>query len=163
MHPQRIEPAIGQESVWDYPRPPRHESSSDLIVVQHGNDKLAETRNSLRVLETSQPPAYYIPMDDIDTTRLRPSQSRSLCEWKGEARYFDLETDEGLIEQVGWYYMTPSGPYQALRNHAAFYAQKLTCSVNAELVAANEGNFYGGWITSAIVGPFKGGVGSSFW
>ena len=76
MYPQRIEPAIGQESVWDYPRPPRHESSSDLIVVQHGNDKLAETRNSLRVLETSQPPAYYIPMDDIDTTRLRPSQSR---------------------------------------------------------------------------------------
>ena len=163
MRPQRIEPGPGQESVWDYPRPPRVEPSTDLIVVRIGDHTIAETNRSQRVLETSQPPAFYIPQDDVDMDSLSPSLGRSFCEWKGEASYFDLTTDAATIDQVGWTYREPTAPFAPIVDHIAFYAQKLTCSVNGEEVTANEGSFYGGWITSSVVGPFKGGVGTGFW
>lgn len=163
MRPIRIEPSEGQESVWDYPRPPRLEPTTDVIRVQHGDVVIAESTSALRVLETSQPPAFYVPAADIDTTHLVPSLGRSFCEWKGEAAYVDLEIDDQTIPQVSWTYGSPTAPFAELVDHWAFYAQKLDCSVNGEHVVPNEGSFYGGWVTSAVVGPFKGGPGSSFW
>ncbi len=163
MRPQRIEPGPGQESVWDYPRPPRVEPSSDAIVVRVGDQVVAETARSQRVLETSQPPAFYIPEADIDMDALTPALGRSFCEWKGEASYFDLATDSASIDQVAWTYPDPTARFESIIGHLAFYAQKLTCSVNGEEVIANEGSFYGGWITSSVVGPFKGGLGTGFW
>ena len=168
MRPKRIEPGPGQESVWDYPRPPRLEPTDDHIVVAYGDVIVADTRNAQRLLETSQPPAYYIPPADVNTEVLTASLHRSFCEWKGQANYYDLSLPagpllNGRVDQVGWGYQTPSERYQALAGHFAFYAQMLACSVNGELVQSNEGDFYGGWITSKVVGPFKGGPGSSFW
>lgn len=163
MRPQRIEPGPGQESVWDYPRPPRLESSDAHILVKLGDRTVAETKRALRVLETSQPPAFYLPLDDVDTSLLQPSLGRSFCEWKGEASYFDLAADGQSIDQVAWFYDTPTAPFAEIEDHVAFYAQKLTCSVDGEEVAGNDGSFYGGWITSKVVGPFKGGVGSQWW
>lgn len=163
MRPQRIEPGPGQESVWDYPRPPRVEASEAHIIVASGDLVIADTTNSLRILETSQPPAFYIPIADIDMDALQPGHGRSFCEWKGEASYFDLATSNPPIGQVAWTYPSPTEPFAGIRNHLAFYAQKLTCSVDGEEVDANEGNFYGGWITSKVVGPFKGGAGSQWW
>ena len=163
MRSQRIEPGPGQESVWDYPRPPRLEPSTAHIVVAHGDSVIADTTRSLRILETSQPPAFYVPIADVDMDVLQPSRGRSFCEWKGEATYFDLATVHPTIEQVAWCYENPSERFSEVRGHLAFYAQKLTCSVDGEEVVANEGRFYGGWITSAVVGPFKGGAGSQWW
>lgn len=128
-----------------------------------GDRKIADTTSALRILETSQPPAYYIPIADVDMSVLTPSPGRSFCEWKGEASYLDLKTNDLAIDQVAWFYETPTEPFAEIKDHLAFYAQKLTCTVDGEEVIANEGSFYGGWITSKVVGPFKGGVGSQFW
>ncbi len=163
MRPERIEPGPGQESVWDYPRPPRLERTSAHITVEAGSQMIADTTNALRILETSQPPAYYLPVADADMDLLTPSMGRSFCEWKGEASYFDLATETASIDQVAWFYETPSEQFADIEGHVAFYAQKLTCTIDGEQVIANEGSFYGGWITSKVVGPFKGGVGSQFW
>ncbi len=167
MRPPRIEPGPGQESVWDYPRPPRVEPSSASITVTYNDHVIAETSRSLRVLETSQPPAFYIPRDDVNFHCLTPSPARSFCEWKGEASYYDFNRDlvdhGGELDQIGWTYLTPNPAFEAITQHIAFYAQKVACSVDGEEVTANEGTFYGGWITSAVVGPFKGGAGSAWW
>ncbi len=163
MRPTRIEPSEGQESVWDYPRPPRIDPTSDRVVVAHGDLIIADTTSALRVLETSQPPAFYIPVADIDMAHLPHSHGRSFCEWKGEAAYVDFRLDDLVIPQVGWTYPTPTTAFSQLADHWAFYAQKLNCSVDGEQVIPNEGSFYGGWVTSKVVGPFKGGAGSSFW
>lgn len=163
MRPERIEPGPGQESVWDYPRPPRLEPTDDHIVVAHGDLIIADTKNAQRLLETSQPPAFYIPPGDVNTELLTTSLRRSFCEWKGEAGYYDFVAGEQLLEQVGWSYESPVERYMGLASHYAFYAQMLDCSVNGEPVVPNEGSFYGGWVTSKVVGPFKGGPGSSFW
>ncbi|HEX2576470.1 MAG TPA: DUF427 domain-containing protein [Aquihabitans sp.] len=163
LRPRRIEPGPGQESVWDYPRPPRLERTDRLVRVEHEGRVVAETRRGLRVLETSQPPAYYVPPDDVDRSLLRPSASSTWCEWKGAAAYVDLVTERGTIADVAWWYPSPSPGFEPLRDHLAFYAQKLDCSVDGEHVEPNEGSFYGGWITSWVVGPFKGAPGTSFW
>lgn len=163
MRPNRIEPGPGQESVWDYPRPPRLEPTDDHVVVAHGDLVIADSKNAKRLLETSQPPAFYIPPGDVNMDLLTASVRRSFCEWKGEAGYYDLRTDEGVIQQVGWSYQSPVDEYSGLAGYCAFYAQMLDCSVNGEVVVPNEGSFYGGWVTSKVVGPFKGGPGSSFW
>ena len=163
MLPKRIEPTGDQESVWDYPRPPRVEPSSDEVVVAFRGITLARSGRTQRVLETSQPPAYYVPRDDINMDLLRPSRTRSYCEWKGEAAYFDLEMDGETRKQVGWTYPNPTTGFEAITDHIAFYAQALDCTLDGEPVMANEGTFYGGWITSKVVGPFKGGAGSRGW
>ncbi len=167
MRPPRIEPAPGQESVWDYPRPPRCEPTSAAITVSYNGSTIADTTNAVRVLETSQPPAFYIPRQDINFEFLTPSPARSFCEWKGEASYYDLNpevTGHGIhIDQISWTYLAPNPAFESITNHLAFYAQKLTCTVDGEEVNSNEGTFYGGWITSKVVGPFKGGPGSAWW
>ena len=163
MHPERIEPEVGQESVWDYPRPPRIEPTSEHVVVAFHGTSMADTTNALRVLETSQPPAYYIPRGDVRFGGLRPSSALTFCEWKGEASYYDLDVPAATIEQVAWTYRHPLHDFAPLFDHIAFYPQKLDCSVDGERVVANEGSFYGGWVTSKIIGPFKGSPGSDWW
>lgn len=163
MRPQRIEPGPGQESVWDYPRPPQIDPTDDLIVIAFNGHEVVRSTSTLRVLETSQPPAFYVPRSDIDMDGLTPGLGRSFCEWKGEATYFDVEIEGLRTQQAAWTYESPTPAFMPITDYVAFYAQKLDCSVNGEAVDSNEGTFYGGWITSAVVGPFKGGPGSSWW
>ncbi len=163
MRPKRIEPGPGQESVWDYPRPPRVESSAEHITVAKGGAVVVDTIRSMRILETSQPPAYYFAAEDVVMDHLVPSIARTFCEWKGEARYFDFVDGDLRIEQVAWTYPGPSQRFAGIAGHLAFYAQKMDCTVDGEPVDPNEGSFYGGWITSKVVGPFKGGPGSLWW
>jgi uncharacterized protein (DUF427 family) len=161
---RRIEPGPGQESVWDYPRPPRVEPSTSHVVVVHRGVTIADTTAAVRVLETSQPPAYYLPRDDIATELLAPSATRTFCEWKGTASYFDLRVGEDVVADAAWTYLDPTPGFDAIRGSLAFYAQKVdACFVDGERVAANEGSFYGGWITSRVVGPFKGAPGTLHW
>lgn len=162
--PRPIEPGPGQESVWDYPRPPRLEPSDSHVVVEFGGLVIADTRRSLRVLETSQPPAFYLPPDDVDMRRLEPSPSQTFCEWKGMASYVSVIVGHRRADAAGWFYPAPTPPFAPLANHLAFYAQAMDrCIVDGEVVDPNEGSFYGGWITSKVVGPFKGGTGSAGW
>ncbi|MCU1369004.1 MAG: hypothetical protein JWO77_198 [Ilumatobacteraceae bacterium] len=163
--PARIQPGPGQESVWDYPRPPALDPSSSLIRVEHGGRVIAETTHAIRVLETSQPPGFYLPPADVDRSVLRPSTNRTLCEWKGTATYFDLVVDEAdAVADAAWTYDDPTPRFAAIAGHVAFYPQRVdACFVDGERVEANEGAFYGGWITSKVVGPFKGGAGSWGW
>jgi uncharacterized protein (DUF427 family) len=163
--PTRIEPGPGQESVWDYPRPPRVELARRRIRVVHAGRTVADSVRAQRVLETSQPPAYYLPPDDIDLDLLRPSTTRTWCEWKGTASYVDLIVpDTDPIPDAAWRYDRPTPGFEPIAGHLAFYAQRVDeCWVGDERVEANEGDFYGGWITSDVVGPFKGGTGTSGW
>jgi uncharacterized protein (DUF427 family) len=161
---QRIEPGPGQESVWDYPRPPRLERSDEHVVVAHHGVVLVDTSSAWRVLETSQPPAYYLPPEDVAFEHLRPSSRRTHCEWKGSATYLDLVLDDEQVADVAWCYRDPTPRFLAIRDHVAFYPQRIeACWVDGERVQANDGAFYGGWITSRVVGPFKGGPGTLGW
>jgi uncharacterized protein (DUF427 family) len=162
--PERIEPGPGQESVWDYPRPPRVEAVTDHVVVELGGVVIADTRSAVRVLETSQPPAYYLPRDDIEIRYLVPTRTHTWCEWKGEASYFTVEVGDRQAVDAAWTYVDPAPGFEAIRGHVAFYAQLMDrCLVDDEVVAANAGSFYGGWITSKVVGPFKGAPGTRHW
>jgi len=164
MRIERIEPGPGQESVWDYPRPPAVVPTDAHVVVELGGVVVADTRRAVRVLETSQPPAFYLPPDDVDTSLLVPSATRTFCEWKGVASYATVRA--GGLEAVdgAWTYPEPVARFSAIAGHWAFYAQKMSaCFVDGEQVVANEGAFYGGWITSAVVGPFKGAPGTAHW
>jgi uncharacterized protein (DUF427 family) len=160
----RIKPKPGQESVWDYPRPPRLEKTDANISIIFNNQKLAETTNSIRILETSHPPVYYIPPDDIAMEFLKKAPGKSYCEWKGTALYYSVEIGDKILNKVAWYYPDPVSDYLLLKDHIAFYAGPMDkCLVNGEIVKAQPGDFYGGWITSNIVGPFKGNPGSFLW
>lgn len=164
MKPERIEPGPGQESVWDYPRPPRVESTSRHIQVVFNGKTIADTRSAKRVLETSHPPVYYIPPQDIQMDYLVPRFNTSFCEWKGEAHYYGLLVDDQQVDIVGWYYPMPRPGFEAIQMHVAFYAQYVdACYVDGELVTPQPGGFYGGWITKDIVGPFKGDPGTMTW
>jgi uncharacterized protein (DUF427 family) len=149
------------ESVWEYPRPPRVEPSAARVVVELDGEVLADTRRSLRVLETSHPPVYYIPAADVRTERLRASARRSTwCEYKGAARYYDA----GDRTAVAWSYASPSPGYEAIAGHFAFYLGRVDrATVDGEQAEAQPGDFYGGWITSAVTGPFKGGPRTTDW
>lgn len=149
-----------QESVWDYPRPPRLEMSPAHIVVRLGGRVLAETRRSLRVLETSHPPVHYIPPSDIRLDRLSRTGRRSYCEFKGTAEYWA----EAAGEEIAWSYPDPAQDFAALRDHLAFYPSRVDEIVlDGERVIPQAGDFYGGWITSKVVGPFKGEPGTLGW
>jgi uncharacterized protein (DUF427 family) len=162
---QRIEPGPGQESVWDYPRPPAIEPNTKHLRVELDRVTIAETTRGHRILETSQPPAYYFPPDDVRMDLLSPSTTRTFCEWKGQAVYFSARTaDDRTVEDAAWSYPDPVERYAAIKDHIAFYAQRVdACWVDGEQVRGNDGSFYGGWITSNIVGPFKGGPGTAGW
>ncbi len=162
--PTRIEPGPGQESVWDYPRPPVLERVPERLRVVVGGVIIADTTTGLRVLETSQPPAYYLPPADVVATHLVATTTRTFCEWKGQARYWTIRVGDRVISDAAWSYDHPTARFEALTGHLAFYPQRVDeCYVGEERVQANEGGFYGGWITSRIVGPFKGGAGTAHW
>ncbi|BAZ46579.1 hypothetical protein NIES4102_36150 [Chondrocystis sp. NIES-4102] len=163
-HPERIQPKAGQESVWDYPRPPRLEPSSKQIKIIFNQITIADSCRSYRVLETSHPPVYYLPPEDIKMEYLQLANSRkSFCEWKGFASYYDLQVEK-QVSNAAWFYAEPNLEYAAIKNYLAFYPSKMdACYVDGELVQAQAGDFYGGWITQDIVGPFKGGLGSWGW
>lgn len=165
MHPKPEPTNDGQESVWDYPRPPAIESVSQSLRIVHAGETIAETRKGFRVLETSHPPVYYFPPGDCRIDWLPGGQGSSFCEWKGMARYVDLLLPgQERIHQVGWYYATPSQRFDALAGHLAFYAQKFDeCYVDDERATPQPGEFYGGWVTKNLAGPFKGVPGSMGW
>ena len=156
--------APGQESVWDYPRPPRAEPTSRHIRIAHGGMALAETSSSIRTLETSHPPTYYVPQIDIAVSLLAESDRTSFCEWKGHAVYWTVAIAGSVFRDVGWSYPDPTRGFTMLRDHIAFYAAPFDPSLFDEVqVVPHPGGFYGGWITPDVVGPFKGVPGSSFW
>ena len=164
MQPEPVVPGPGQESVWDYPRPPRLEASRRHIRIVFRGVTLAETRRAQRVLETSHPPSYYIPMDDVDMRFLSRAPGRSLCEWKGQAHNYDVVVADERAVKAAWGYARPSPAFASLRNHLAFYAGPMdSCTVDGEEVVPQSGHFYGGWITSDVVGPFKGDPGTMHW
>ena len=154
----------GQESVWSYPRPAVAEPSDRRLKIVHRGVSIAETQKGIRTLETSHPPSYYFPPNDIAPSVLRPSQRRSFCEWKGEAIYFDVVIPGETLRDVAWSYPNPTSAFMALRDFVAFYAWPFDgCFVDEERVTPQPGNFYGGWITSDVVGPFKGAPGTRLW
>ena len=154
------------ESVWDYPRPPALVPAPARVRIEHGGVVVADTEHALRVLETSHPPTYYLPPADIAMEHLVASGGGgSFCEWKGVAAYHDLVVPgTARVERVAWSYADPVERYAELRDHLAFYASRVdACFVGDELVDTQEGDFYGGWITSDLTGPFKGGPGTRGW
>ena len=164
MRPTRIEPGQRQESVWDYPRPPRLEETTKRVQVVFNGVTIADTMRARRVLETSHPPVYYIPPEDIQMEHLAQAAGTSNCEFKGTARYYTVTVGDRSIQDAAWYYPRPERGYEAIREYVAFYPSKMdACYVNGERVQAQSGDFYGGWITGEIVGPFKGGPGTRGW
>lgn len=152
------------ESVWDYPRPPRVEATARRVRVMFDGEVIADSTRALRVLETSHPPVYYIPLDDVRREYLVPSRRHSFCEFKGRADYFTLAHDGHRSPEAAWSYPHPSPGYQQLADHVAFYPGRVdACFVDDERVEPQAGDFYGGWITADIVGPFKGGSGTAGW
>ncbi len=154
----------GQESVWSYPRPPRVEPSSEHVVVRFGGVVVADTTSALRVLETSHPPAYYLPRSAFDEGVLLPAPGLSYCEFKGEAHCLSVSAGGDLIESAAWFYPEPQAGYELLRDYVSLYPGRMdACLIDGELVEAQAGGFYGGWITSRVVGPFKGDPGTEDW
>ncbi|WP_017304168.1 DUF427 domain-containing protein [Spirulina subsalsa] len=164
MKPRPIPPEPGQESVWDYPRPARWEDTSKHLKIICQGIILAETTRGKRVLETSHPPTYYFPPEDIKLEYLMGNAKKGFCEWKGYYQYIDVRIGEKLIQNAGWQCYQTSPPFIALQGYYSFFAGLMdACYVNDELVTPQAGGFYGGWITSDIVGPFKGEPGTWGW
>jgi uncharacterized protein (DUF427 family) len=154
----------GEESVWNYPRPPRVEAVARSVRVEFGGRVVAETSRALRVCETSSPPAYYIPPDDVDRTCLLISDRTSFCEWKGVARYWTVRTGARIAKDSAWNYPDPDAGYEEIRDYFAFYPRRMdSCYVGEVRVTPQPGFYYGGWVTPDLVGPFKGVPGSESW
>lgn len=152
------------ESVWDYPRPPRVEPVTEHITVFHLGQELVSTNRAVRVLETSHPPSYYLPIADFAEGVLVPTEGKTLCEFKGAASYFDIVVQDTRLPGSAWTYENPTKGFESLKGKVALYASRVDqCRVGEEVVKAQEGDFYGGWITSNIVGPFKGPPGTLGW
>jgi uncharacterized protein (DUF427 family) len=163
-HPDPETPLPGQESVWDYPRPAIAEPTPRHIRIVHQGIVLADSHNAWRTLETSHPPTYYIPQSDIAMAHLLPNPARSICEWKGQAVYWDVVIGDEQVAGAGWSYPAPTPAFAGIKGHIAFYAAPFdTVLVDGEPVTTQPGGFYGGWITSHEAGPFKGIPGSRFW
>ena len=157
---KRIKPGPGQESVWDYPRPPRVERVSEHVSIELGGAVIASTNDAVRVLETSHPPVYYLPRSAFAPGVLSDADGSSFCEFKGRASYLDVGTEP----KAAWYYPTPTAGFEQLVDRVAVYPSRMDrCVVGEEVVTPQEGDFYGGWITSRVVGPFKGGAGTWGW
>ena len=164
MRPRPDPAGPGQQSVWDFPRPAIAQPSDAQVMIEHRGLVIADTRASIRTIETSHPPSYYFPPDAIADGVLRRASGSSFCEWKGHAQYWDVVIDGVTLAKVGWSYPEPSPAFAMLRDHVAFYAGPFDrCSINGETVVPQPGGFYGGWITSAVSGPFKGVPGSMGW
>jgi uncharacterized protein (DUF427 family) len=152
------------ESVWDYPRPPALDRCVRRVRVELGGVTVADSAAALRVLETSHPPAIYVPPADVAATCISPVAHRSCCEWKGIATYLDVQAGGRREARAAWTYRDPVAAYAALRDHVAFHPGRMdACWLDDELVRAQPGDFYGGWITADVRGPFKGGAGTTGW
>lgn len=164
MTQRRIEPGPGQESVWDYPRPPRVEPARRRIRVIFAGETIADSTRGLRVLETSHPPVYYVPREDARMDLLTPTGRRTFCEYKGAAVYWSLAVGDRRVPEAAWSYPDPMPGYEAIANCLAFYAAPMdACFLDDERVTLQEGGFYGGWVTRDIAGPFKGAPGTRGW
>ena len=157
VRPKPDKAAAGQESVWDYPRPPRLEPFTGPITVELGGKTIGSTEKAWRVLETSHPPTYYLPREDFSPGVLREAPGSSWCEWKGQASYFDLATEHRVASQAAWTYLNPTPGYRPLAGAIAVMPGLVDrCTINGGQVVPQPGGYYGGWITSWVVGPFKG-------
>lgn len=157
-------PGPGQESVWDYPRPPRVEPVHGRVTVELNGRMLVDTTRALRVLETSHPPTVYVPRSDVAPGALRDAEGTSFCEFKGRAGYLDVVAGDVVAARAAWYYPSPSRGFEQLVDHVAIYPGRMDrCTLDGDVVTAQEGDFYGGWITPRVVGPFKGAPGTWGW
>jgi len=164
MNSKKIKPKVGQESVWDYPRPPILEPFSGHIRIIFNKIAILDTNEIFRVLETSHPPTYYLPITNFKQNVLQPTEGSSMCEYKGRAKYYNIVADGKTASKAAWQYPDAKGAFEPIRQFVAVYAHLMdACFVNDEKVDAQEGSFYGGWITSNIVGPFKGAPGTWGW
>ena len=152
------------ESVWDYPRPPKIERVDHRLLVTIGAITIADTTSGFRILETSHPPTYYIPRSDVAIALLVESDHHSYCEFKGQSTYYSISAGGKFVTNAAWSYETPTSRYRPIAGMLSFYASAdVHCQVDDEVVSAQPGSFYGGWITTNLKGPFKGGPGSRFW
>src|SRR4051794_2787816 len=165
MRPSRIEPGPGQESVWDYPRPPRGEPVPERIVIELGGRRIVDPSKAFRVLETAGPPVYYMPPGDIAPGAVvRSQENGSWCEWKGSATYWTVRAGDREETDAAWSYEDPAAGFEAIAGHLGFYCGRMDrCMVGDEVATPQPGRFYGGWVTPRIVGPFKGEPGTSGW
>jgi len=161
---ERVAPGPAQESVWDYPRPPCLEAVTECLRIVFCGETIANTTGGFRALETSHPPVYYLPPDDFAAHALEPAVGQSFCEFKGIAAYWDVVSDGKRAVRAAWSYPDPAPGFAPIRDFVAVYASQMdACYVDNEQVQAQEGDFYGGWITSKVVGPFKGAPGTRGW
>ena len=158
-----VAPGPGQESVWDYPRPPRIESDGREVIVRVGTHEIARSRRSVRLLETASPPTFYLPPEDVRTEWLEREAAVSRCEWKGEAYYWSVILAGRRVHSAAWSYANPLPEYEGIRGYFAFYPSVVACVVDSMPVVPQPGRFYGGWVTPELVGPFKGDPGSEGW
>ena len=172
-----IQPKPEQESVWDYPRPPVCQADGrEVLVKTPMGQTIAKTNQAIRILETASPPTFYIPPSAVNWELLLTGQGSSFCEWKGQATYWNVvDKSAGSAESIessdlpvriaaaGWSYENPNPKFVEIKDHISFYPSKLACFVNGERVRAQEGGFYGGWVTDEIVGPYKGQPGTLGW
>ncbi len=161
--PFAIKPGPQQESVWDYPRPPAYVPDSRAVTIHAHGVLIAQSDHSIRVVETGSPPAFYLPPEAMQADQLRPSSHTTFCEWKGYANYFDVITPAGVIEAAIWVYREPSPEAAAIAGWYSAYPEHLDCRVGDEAVKAQEGRYYGGWVTHELVGPWKGAPGTGHW
>lgn len=162
--PRTVDRVPGAESVWDYPRPPRLEPVARRIRIVFAGETIADTDGAFRVLETSHPPNYYLPPDAFAEGALVRTDRASYCEWKGEAHYYDVHARGRTAPDAAWGYDDPTPGFAAIRGFVAVYAGPMdSCTVGDEQVVPQPGGFYGGWITTDVTGPFKGGPGSNGW
>jgi uncharacterized protein (DUF427 family) len=156
--------APGQESVWDYPRPPRVERVERRVTIELGGERIVDTSDVVRVLETSHPPVYYLPIDAFAPGALIPAAGSSFCEFKGAARYFDVHGGDRTAPRTAWTYPAPAPGFDVLAGRVAVHPAPMdTCTIGGEVVTPQPGGFYGGWVTADLAGPFKGGPGSQGW
>ncbi len=156
-------PGPGEESVWDYPRPPRLAPDTRLVEVRVGDVTVASTERAIRLQETASPPTFYLPPEDVHADFLIERAGTSYCEWKGAAQYWSVSVDDQVFEDAAWSYPRPLADFAALRDFVSFYPGRLECYVAGERVRPQPGGFYGGWVTSEIVGPIKGEPGTGSW
>ena len=161
--PFALEPEAGQESVWDYPRPPdlRPDDRCVEVYAPGGGKRIARSEGAVRVCETASPPTFYLPPEDVDFGLLLETDGSSWCEWKGQAKYWALCDQPN--EAVAWSYPNPKAGFAALAGWLCFYPGRVDCFVAGERVEAQKGGFYGGWVTAEVIGPFKGEPGTGGW
>jgi len=157
------EPGRGEESVWDYPRPPAIVVDQRRVEVRLENLIIADSRQNYRILETASPPTFYIPPHTVRTQLLEFFPKSSVCEWKGAAQYWALKDPPGSQQSIAWCYPTPNPPFEAIAGYFSFYPSRVECFVGGERVRPQSGEFYGGWVTREIVGPYKGEPGTERW